>query len=187
MQKHTWHGELIYSMKQSQGCMKSEDNTWKEQYGRSMGGYVMDHGTTRKWETIRHNKSESYGTKYLEAGSKDSVWNAVRRFRKCRNHRNGVECAKMCEVSGIALLRLGSNISARIMSAKMEWVLQNVTVHPVGSSTSFHVPNLSCWSISIFMACFHIGQSGQLSASFKFSGSVTISHVTIACSRVLLM
>ena len=28
--------------------------------GRNMGGYVMDHNTTRKRETIRHNKSESY-------------------------------------------------------------------------------------------------------------------------------
>ena len=37
---------------------------------------------------------------------------------ECRNHRNGAEHAKMCEVSGIALLRLGSNISAQIMSAK---------------------------------------------------------------------
>ena len=85
-----------------------------------MGGYVADHNTTRKRETIRHNKSKSYGTKYLEAGSKDSTWNAVRRFQKCRNHRNGMERAKRCEVSGIELLRLGLDISAWIMSAKME-------------------------------------------------------------------
>ena len=37
-----------------------------------------------------------------------------------RNRWNGAERAKMCEVSGIELLRLGSNISAQIMSAKME-------------------------------------------------------------------
>ena len=37
-----------------------------------------------------------------------------------RNRRNGVECAKMCKVSEIELLKLGSNISAWIMSAKME-------------------------------------------------------------------
>ena len=30
------------------------------------------------------------------------------------------KCAKMCEGVGIELLRLGSNISAWIMSAKME-------------------------------------------------------------------
>ena len=30
------------------------------------------------------------------------------------------KCVEMCEVSGIELLRLGSNISAWIMSAKME-------------------------------------------------------------------
>ena len=40
--------------------MKSKDNTRKEQDGRSMGGYVMDLNTTRKRDTIRHNKSESY-------------------------------------------------------------------------------------------------------------------------------
>ena len=35
--------------------------------------------------------------------------------------------AKMYEGAGIELLRLGLNISAQIMSAKMERVLQNVT------------------------------------------------------------
>ena len=37
-----------------------------------------------------------------------------------RNCWNGMEHAKMCEVVGIELLRSGSNISAWIMSAKME-------------------------------------------------------------------
>ena len=36
-------------------------------------------------ETIRHNKSESYRTKYSEAGSKGGARNAVRRFREFRN------------------------------------------------------------------------------------------------------
>ena len=36
-------------------------------------------------ETIRHNKSRSYGTKYLEAGSKGGVRNAVRGFREFQN------------------------------------------------------------------------------------------------------
>ena len=57
-------------MRQSQGCTKNEDNTQKDQYRRSMGGYATDHDTTRKRETIRHNKSEGYRTKHLEAGSK---------------------------------------------------------------------------------------------------------------------
>ena len=61
--------------------MKNEDNTWKEQM-EGAWGYVMDHNTTRKQETIRHNKSESYGTKYLETGSKGSAWNVDCRFRK---------------------------------------------------------------------------------------------------------
>ena len=29
-------------MKQSQGCTKNEDKTWKDQYGRSMRGYATD-------------------------------------------------------------------------------------------------------------------------------------------------
>ena len=53
--------------------------------GRSMGGYVADHNTTRRQETIRHNKSKSYWTKYLETGLKDSTRNADQRFRECRN------------------------------------------------------------------------------------------------------
>ena len=39
---------------------------------------------------------------------------------ECWNHQNGAERAKMCEGLGIKLRRLGSNISAWIMSAKME-------------------------------------------------------------------
>ena len=46
---------------------------------------------------------------------------------ECRNCWNGAERAKMCEGSGIEVWRLGSNISAWVMSAKMEWVLRNVT------------------------------------------------------------
>ena len=64
--------------------------------GRSMGGYVTDHNTTRARETIRHNKSESYRTKYLATGSRDSVW-------KCGMQSDGSEnvgivwkCAEMC-------------------------------------------------------------------------------------------
>ena len=92
--------------------------------GRSMGGYVTDHNTTRERETIRHNKSESYGTKYLETGSRDSTRNAVQWFQECRNRpemRGNVrKCAKLCEEWGIELLSSGSNISAQIMSAKLE-------------------------------------------------------------------
>ena len=84
----------------------------------------MDHSTTREQETIRHNKSESYGTKYLETGSRDSAQNAVRWFRECRNcpemRGNAWKCAKLCEGLGIELLSSGLNISARIMSAKLE-------------------------------------------------------------------
>ena len=89
-----------------------------------MGGYVTDHNTTRERETIRHNKSESYGTKYLETGLRDSMRNMVRWFRECRNRPemcgNARKCAKLCEGLGIELLSSGSNISAWIMSAKLE-------------------------------------------------------------------
>ena len=91
---------------------------------RNMGGYVTDYNTTRERETIRHNKSESYGMKYLETGSRDSVQNTVRWFRECWNcpemHGNAWKCAKLCEGWGIELLSSGSNISAQIMSAKLE-------------------------------------------------------------------
>ena len=84
----------------------------------------MDHNTTREQETIRHNKSESYGTKYLETGSRDSVQNAVRWFRECWNRPemrgNMRKCVKSREGLGIELLSSGSNISARIMSEKLE-------------------------------------------------------------------
>ena len=100
--------------------------------GRSMGGYVMDHNTTREQETIRHNKSKSYGTKYLETGSRDSMRNAVLWFWECWNHPemrgNARKCAKSCKGLGIELLTSGSNISAWIISAKLEWVLQNITL-----------------------------------------------------------
>ena len=109
-----------YILDGTKSGMHEERRQYPEGTTEGPSGAVSDHSTTRKRETIRHNKSESYGMKYLEAGLKGSVRNVVRRFRKCRNHRNGTERAKMCEVSGIALLRLGSNISARIMSAKME-------------------------------------------------------------------
>ena len=109
-----------YILDRNESGMHEERKQYSEGTTEGASGAVSDHSTTRKQETIRHNKSESYGTKYLEAGSKDSTRNAVRRFQKCRNHRNGAEHAKRCEVSGIELLRLGSDISARIMSAKME-------------------------------------------------------------------
>ena len=92
----------------------------------------MDHNTTRERETIRHNKSESYGTKYLETGSRDSMQNVVWWFWECRIRPemcgNARKCAKLCVGLRIELLSLGSNISAQIMSAKLEWVLRNVTI-----------------------------------------------------------
>ena len=48
-------------MKQSQGHMKNEDKTQKEQMeGAWEAMYVTDHSTIRERETIRHNKSKSY-------------------------------------------------------------------------------------------------------------------------------
>ena len=64
--------------------MKNEDNTRKEQR-KEHRGCVTDHSTIRERGTIRHTKSESYRTKYLETGSKGGVWNVVQRFREFRN------------------------------------------------------------------------------------------------------
>ena len=83
----------------------------------AMPRIMVQQENERQLDTIRARAIER---NIRRQGQKDSVQNAVQRFRKCRNHGNGVERAKMCEVSGIVLLRLGSNISARIMSAKME-------------------------------------------------------------------
>ena len=63
-------------------------------YARVVHFNMSDHNTTRKRETIRHNKSESYWMKYLETGSEDSVRNMDRRFRECRNRQNGAEVCK---------------------------------------------------------------------------------------------
>ena len=97
-------------MRQSQGCTKNEDNSRKDQYGRSMGAMpwiMVQQENERQLDTIRARAIER---SIRRQGRKDSTRNAVRRFQKCRNHQNGAERAKMCEVSGIALLRLGSDI-----------------------------------------------------------------------------
>ena len=107
MRKHTWHGELKYSMKLNQGCTKNEDKYLEGTNGRSMGGYVMDHNTTRKWETIRHNKSESYWTKYLETGLKDSMWNMDWRFWECRNCWKCMEVCKDVQRVGNRVAEVG--------------------------------------------------------------------------------
>ena len=101
------------------GMHEEQNNTRKEQQKEHRGlcRIIVQQENERQLDTIRVRALER---NIRRQGRKDSTWNAVRRFRKCRNHRNGAERAKMCEVSGIALLRLGSNISAQIMSAKME-------------------------------------------------------------------
>ena len=70
-----------YILEETKSGMHEERRQYSEGTNRrNMGGYVMDHNTTREQETIRHNKSESYGTKYLETGSRDSTQDAVRWF-----------------------------------------------------------------------------------------------------------
>ena len=50
--------------------MHEERKQYSEGTTEGASGAVSDHSTTRKRETIRHNKSESYRMKYSEAGSK---------------------------------------------------------------------------------------------------------------------
>ena len=106
-------------MGMSQGCTKNENNTRKEQWKEHRGlcRIIVQQENERQLDTIRVRAIEQ---NIRRQGQKDSTQNMVQRFQKCWNHRNGAERTKMCEVSGIALLRLGSNISAQIMSAKME-------------------------------------------------------------------
>ena len=88
--------------------MKNEDNTQKEQMeGAREAMYVTDHNTIRRQETIRHNKSESYWTKYWEAGSKESTWNVDQRFQECRNHQKCVEAHKDVRRSGNQVAEFG--------------------------------------------------------------------------------
>ena len=66
-----------YILDETKSGMHEEQRQYPEGTTEGASGAVSDHSTTRKRETIRHNKSENYGTKYLEAGSKGSAWNAV--------------------------------------------------------------------------------------------------------------
>ena len=115
-------------MEQSQGHMKNKDNTWKEQMEgawEAMLRIIIQQESERQLDTIRVRVIEQ------------SIWKQGRRIA-CRTQTEGSENVriagsaqkgtKMCKESGIELLRLGSNISAQIMSAKMERVLWNVTI-----------------------------------------------------------
>ena len=59
-----------YILDGNESGMHEERKQYSEGTMEGASGAVSDHSTTRKRETIRHNKSESYRMKYLEAGSK---------------------------------------------------------------------------------------------------------------------
>ena len=127
MRKHTWHRELKYSMKQRQGRTKNEDNYSEgtmEGAWEAMSRIIIQQENERQLNTIRAGVIEW------------SIWKdggrvACRMWTKHSENvgitRSAQKHAKMCKELGIELLRLGLNISAQIMSAKMEWVLQNIT------------------------------------------------------------
>ena len=104
-------------MKLSQGCAKNKDNTQKEQTEgtrEATSRIIIQQEDERRLDKIRARVIER------------SNWRQDRRIARgtwtegseeCRNRWNGTERAKMREVSGIELLRLGLNISAQIMSA----------------------------------------------------------------------
>ena len=59
-----------YILDETKSGMHEERKQYSEGTTEGALGAVSDYSTTRKRETIRHNKSESYRTKYSEAGSK---------------------------------------------------------------------------------------------------------------------
>ena len=100
--------------------MKNEDNTRKEQTEgawEAMSQIIVQQENKRQLDTIRARVIERsnwrQGQRIVHRmwteGSKN-----VGIARMARKH------VEMCEVSGIKLLRLGSHISAQIMSANME-------------------------------------------------------------------
>ena len=100
--------------------MKNEDNTQKEQTEgawEAMSRIIIQQESKTQLDTIRARVIEQ------------SIWRQGRRIvhgtwtKGSKNvgiARSAQKCTKMCEESGIELLRLGSNISAWIMSAKMK-------------------------------------------------------------------
>ena len=100
--------------------MKNEDNTRKEQTEgawEAMSRIIVQQENKRQLDTIRARVIEQSNWRQ---GRRIACGTRTEGSEECRNHQNGVERVKMCKVSGIELLRLGSNISAQIMSAKME-------------------------------------------------------------------
>ena len=106
--------------------MKNKDNMRKEQMEgawEAMSQIIIQQEDMRQLDTIR--------VRVIERSNWRQGWRRV-----CGMWTEGSgECfgsvwkhAKMYEGAGIKLLRLGSNISAWIMSAKMKWVLWNVTI-----------------------------------------------------------
>ena len=60
-------------MRQSQGCTKNEDNSWKDQYGRSMGAMppiMVQQENERQLDTIRARAIER---NIWRQGRKDSA------------------------------------------------------------------------------------------------------------------
>ena len=66
----TYMTQGTYILDETKSGMHEERRQYLEGTTEGASGAVSDHSTTRKQGTIRHNKSESYRTKYSEAGSK---------------------------------------------------------------------------------------------------------------------
>ena len=95
-------------------------NTWKEQMEgawEAMSRIIIQQESETQLDTIRVRVIERSNWRQ---GQRIAHGTQTKGSKECQNRWNGAECAKMCEVSGIKLRRLGSNISAQIMSAKME-------------------------------------------------------------------
>ena len=82
-----------------------------------MSRIIVQQENERQFDTIRARVIEQSNWRQ---GRRIACGTWTKGSEEYWNRQNGAECVKMCEVLEIKLLKLGSNISAWIMSAKME-------------------------------------------------------------------
>ena len=81
-----------------------------------MGDYVIDHNTTRRHETIRHNKLLNEVVGGRVEGKACRMWS--KGSGECWNFGSAWKCVKVYEGAGIELLSMGLIISAHICQQK---------------------------------------------------------------------
>ena len=119
MRKHTWHWELIYSRRLSQGCMKNKDNTRKEQMEGAWGAMsriIIQQENERQLDTIRARVMErsiwrqgwgiAHGTR---SDGSENVGIIRKCAEACGSVRSRVKGWKSCEGLEIAW-RVGNRV-----------------------------------------------------------------------------